>query len=356
MGMPAPASFSGDLRVAIERLREAISDWMFREVGVRWPASQIVADSWYNGMTIKWEKRFSKGLQMLVHYTWSKFLDTVSNGSSNLDWLSSSSGRNLQNLWNMRQEKSLSSNDVAHRFVATFVYQLPFGRGRQFANHLNPWVEGVIGGWELGGLFTLQASQPMQITQNGGTLWNGTQRPNLVGDPSMPGSVEDRLSMYLNPAAFTKPPADVFGNAPRTMSYRAPGLKNADVALLKNLRLTERKALQFRLEAFNVTNTPNFGVPSTRVGDAGFVGRCLDGGRLLRPDQRARGGRIGLWPGRGGRAGVRRRGRRRGGDEVTLMRRVNDRCHRVHRRARNRRLADPDLHPLVRGDFNRVHA
>jgi hypothetical protein len=78
------------------------------------------------------------------------------------------------------------------------VYQLPFGKGRQFGAHLNPWVDGILGGWELGSVFTLQASQPLQIGQNGGTLWNGTQRPNLIGDPGMPGSVYDKMGAFFN--------------------------------------------------------------------------------------------------------------------------------------------------------------
>lgn len=139
-------------------------------------------DSWYNALQIKWEKRFSHGLSMLAHYTWSKMLDDVSNGSSNLDWLSSSGGRYLQNLFDYHQEKSLSSNDVSYRFVWTGVYQLPLGRGRQFGAGLNRVLDGFVGGWEISGVFALQASQPLQVTQNGGTLWSGTQRPNLVGD------------------------------------------------------------------------------------------------------------------------------------------------------------------------------
>lgn len=91
------------------------------------------ADSWYHGLQVKVEKRFSKGLAMLAHYTWSKMMDDVSNGSGNLNWLSNSQGSNLQNPLDFRLEKSLSGNDVAHRFVGTGVYQLPFGQGKALA-------------------------------------------------------------------------------------------------------------------------------------------------------------------------------------------------------------------------------
>ena len=227
-------------------------------------------DSWYHSMQVKWEKRFSHGFQMLAHYTWAKFLDDVSNGSSNLDWLSATNGRNLQNLWDYRQEKSYSSNDVAHRFVATGVYQMPFGRGRNFARDVNSIVNGVIGGWEVSGFFTLQSSQPLQVTQNGGTLWNGTQRPNLIGDPSMPGSVYDRMTQWFNVNAFSQPAADTYGSAPRFLNYRGPALRTFDAAVAKSWQTRESQRLEFRAEASNFLNHPIFNPPNTTYGSSSF--------------------------------------------------------------------------------------
>jgi hypothetical protein len=227
-------------------------------------------DSWYHGLQMKWEKRFSKGLTMLAHYTWAKMLDTVSNGSSNLDWLSSTSGRNVQAVYDYRLEKSYSSNDVAHRFVATGVYQIPLGHNRQFANNLNRVLDGVVGGWEVSGILTLQSSQPLQATQNGGTMWYGTQRPNLIGDPGTSGTVYERFNNWFNVAAFQQPTPDTLGTAPRFLNLRGPRLNTFDTALSKTWRVTERHLVEFRFEAFNFRNHPVFNPPSSTFGSGNF--------------------------------------------------------------------------------------
>jgi trimeric autotransporter adhesin len=116
----------------------------------------------------------------------------------------------------------------------------------------------------------MQSGTPLQVTQSGGTLWNGTQRPNLVGDPSAPGGVEDRLNHYFNEAAFTRPLADTYGSAPRYMGYRGPGIKSLDAALLKSWQTTERQRFEFRLEAQNASNTPIFADPNTSYGSTSF--------------------------------------------------------------------------------------
>jgi len=227
-------------------------------------------DSSYHGLQVKLEKRFSKGLTMLAHYTWSKMLDTVSNGSSNLDWLSSSSGRYVQAVCNYKLEKSLSSNDVAGRFVATAVYQLPLGHERQFANNLNRVLDGIVGGWEVSGFFTLQSSQPLQVTQNGGTLWMGTQRPNLIGNPATTGSAYERFSNWFNVSAFSQPVPDTYGTAPRFVNVRGPRLNTLDMALMKSWRTTENQRLEFRAEASNFRNHPIFNPPASTFGSGNF--------------------------------------------------------------------------------------
>ena len=227
-----------------------------------------IGNSIYHALTVKYEKRFSHGLAVLTHFTWSKMIDDVSYSNSNLSWLGGNSS--VQDPFNLRLERAVSTQDVPRRWVANFSYQLPFGKGKAIVGGAGKFVNGVIGGWEISSLVTVQAGFPLIPTLANGTLWNGTQRPNLIGDPSMPGSVEDRLTSYFNAAAFSKPAADTLGTAPRTLTYRTPGLKNADASLMKNFKFTEVRALQIRLEAFNVTNTPTFGTPNSKVGDPGF--------------------------------------------------------------------------------------
>jgi hypothetical protein len=76
----------------------------------------------------------------------------------------------------------------------------------------------------------LQSGMPLQVTQAGGNIWDGTQRPNLIGDPSTSGPVVSRLNGWFNPAAFSQPPIDVPGTAPRTLNYRGPAIKTLDAA------------------------------------------------------------------------------------------------------------------------------
>ena len=94
----------------------------------------------------------------------------------------------LQNIWDLRGERSLSSHDVAHRVVLTGAVELPFGQeAASWGSNWNRAVDWIAGGWEVSGMAVLQSGMPLQVTQSGGTIWDGTQRPNLIGDPSTSG-------------------------------------------------------------------------------------------------------------------------------------------------------------------------
>ena len=174
---------------------------------------------------------------MLSHYTWSKMIDNVSHSSGNVSWLGGSTS--LQNIWDLRGERALSSHDVAHRVVLTGAYELPFGKKRKWGTNWNRAFDWVVGGWEVSGMAVMQSGMPLQVTQSGGTIWDGTQRPNLIGDPSTSGPVQDRINNYFNPAAFSQPAADTPGTAPRNLNYRGPGIKTLDAALLKSIATWE---------------------------------------------------------------------------------------------------------------------
>lgn len=226
------------------------------------------ADSYYHALQLKWEKRYSKGLTMLVHYTWSKMIDTVSHGSGNYSWLGGST--TMQYIWNYRLERALSAHDVAHRVVMTGAFEVPIGKGRRWGASWNRPLDWALGGWEISGLALLQSGMPLHVTQSGGSIWDGTQRPNLIGDPKTTGPVASRLSRYFNDAAFSKPSIDVPGTAPRNLNYRGPSIRTVDAALLKNFRTREGQRLEFRLEAQNALNHPVFGDPGTSFGSTSF--------------------------------------------------------------------------------------
>jgi hypothetical protein len=231
-------------------------------------AEPPVGNSSYHGLQLKWEKRFSKGFSFVGHYTWSKMLDDSSVGSGNYSWLGGSTS--MQNPLNRKLEKSLSAHDIAHRVVFTGSYELPFGRGKLIGSGANRLLDGFIGGWEFSGFLLLQGGNPLQVGQDGGVLWNGSQRPNLIGDPSTSGPVSTRLQGYFNRDAFARPANDTFGTAPRYLNYRGPGIRTLDAALLKSWRTVEGQRFEFRLEANNATNTPIFSDPNTSYGSSSF--------------------------------------------------------------------------------------
>jgi hypothetical protein len=231
-------------------------------------AEPAAGSSFYHALQMKWEKRLSHGFTFLGHYTWSKMIDDSSIGSGNYAWLGGSTA--MQNPLNRRLEKSLSAHDIAHRAVLSGAYQLPFGKGKRFGGDANRLVDALIGGWEISAFWLLQGGNPLQVSQSGGVLWNGTQRPNLIGDPSTSGRMQDRLNGYFNQSAFSRPDPDTFGTAPRYLNYRGPGIRTLDAALLKNWSTKEGQRLEFRLEATNATNTPIFSDPASSYGAANF--------------------------------------------------------------------------------------
>lgn len=226
------------------------------------------ADSNYHALQVKWEKRYSKGLTMITHYTWSKMIDNASHGSGNYAWLGGATG--IQYIWNLRLERSLSAHDVAHRVVLTGAWEMPVGRGRRFGSDWSRPLDLILGGWEVSGMAILQSGMPLHVTQSGGSIWDGTQRPNLIGDPSTSGSVVSRLNQWFNPAAFSQPAIDTIGTAPRNLNYRGPAIKTLDAALLKSFRIKEGQRFEFRIEAQNATNTPVFADPNTSFGSTAF--------------------------------------------------------------------------------------
>lgn len=225
-----------------------------------------IANSIYHAGQVKFEKRFSRGLTALAHYTWAKMIDDNSNSGYNL-WGGETP---VQYLWDLRKERSLSPLDVAHRAVITFVYELPFGRGRAMGSHWGRALDLLGGGWNISAVTMMQGGFPQVIGLTSGNLLEGSQRPNLIGDPSMPGSVRDRLDNYFNVAAFSRPAADTYGSAPRTLSYRTPGFRNADLTLGKRFHIREKDAVEFRMEAFNAFNGVAFAAPNASFGGTTF--------------------------------------------------------------------------------------
>lgn len=216
-------------------------------------------DSQYDGLQLTLNKRLSNGIQLQTSYTWSKNFD---NGSSH------------QDSYNPKADYAISTQDIHQRFVLSYLYQLPFGRGRRWASNASKWEDYLIGGWQLNGITTLQGGQPLQIlgtnslsTYNFAKLYANTNFQNAAYH----GPTKNRLTQYFNTADFSQPAAFTLGNGPAYYSnLRSPGVDNTDFSIFKELKPIEKVTLQIRAEAFNIANHPQFGSPNTTVTSTSF--------------------------------------------------------------------------------------
>jgi hypothetical protein len=221
----------------------------------------------YHAMVIKLEKPLTHGLTLLTSYTWSKTMGDTCSGSAD----GNATNCGFQDPLNLTAEKALDNQNMGQRFVSSLLYDIPFGRGRQFGSQVPRALDVVAGGWDLGGIFTYHTGLPYSIVDSGNPANTGSftvvNRPNVVGDPNAtPWSVGEAF----NTAAFAIQPAYTYGSLGRNTILIHP-TTDLDLILSKIFTLTERVRLQARFEAFNATNTPPFtSAPKTTVGANGF--------------------------------------------------------------------------------------
>ena len=232
-------------------------------------------DSVYHSLQAQFQCRFQSGLTGLFSYTWSKSIDNASN------FFASAGDANYpQDSNNIAAERARSSFDVPHRFTGSFVYELPFGRGKTWGGGWRGGTEAILGGWQLNGIVTLQSGQPYTVALPGEFDNSNTgrssygfgagDRPNLIGDPNL---ARPDPQQWIDPAAFSLPTYGSFGSAGRNI-VNGPRLANLDFSILKDFGLGESATLQLRAEFFNALNTPNFLNPNVFFGTPGF-GRIL---------------------------------------------------------------------------------
>jgi hypothetical protein len=172
-----------------------------------------------------------------------------------------------QNSYCLACERGLSAFDTRQRIVTSVLYDLPVGKGKSL-NIANPIANTIIGGWQMGGIVTLQSGMPGNLTiggvDNASTAAGGYDRPNAAGiSPYLADSTAPR---YWNLDAFSEAPPGQFGNAGRN-AIQGPGIIGFDAEVHKQFRMPykEGHALQFRFEAFNVLNHPNWGMPTLNI-------------------------------------------------------------------------------------------
>jgi hypothetical protein len=218
--------------------------------------------STYNALLVKVEKRYSRGFTFLASYTYSKLMDnstgafageTLSGGASTQDW------NNLKSEW------APSTIDQTQRIVMSGVWEVPLAKTWKGAPGM------LFHGWQLGAIASFLAGGPLGIVSNVNNTdsQGGGQRPNWTGVSA--GIGNPTVSRWFDTSQFSNPPAYAFGNVARTLSdLRSNGVKNIDLTLSKNFLITEKFNLQFRAEAFNLTNKEQFAPPGTSLGSPLF--------------------------------------------------------------------------------------
>ncbi|MDX1978861.1 MAG: TonB-dependent receptor [Bryobacteraceae bacterium] len=212
-------------------------------------------NSAYHGLQTRLERRYSNGLQFLVSYTWSKAIDyqsSINFGGENRP----------QDAFSMRDIRGLAAFDLRHRFVSTYGYQLPFGKGR------------LMGGWKLMGIVSAQSGSPLTAREAVDLSLRGlgADRPDQIANPNDGPKTPQR---WFDTGAFARL-ADVAGGQRSGTAGRntiiGPGLVQTDLSLLKTFTIREGHGLEFRAEFFNAFNKANFRDPDTNISQPATFG------------------------------------------------------------------------------------
>jgi len=248
----------------------------------------LAASSWYNALLVRFQKRQTHGLSLEGNYTWAKATDNSSYGANSFIFFGGSGLGYPQDLNNLQAEHSVGANDTRHRFVLAAVFDLPVGRGRWAGNDLNRVLDAFVGGWSLNALLTLQSGQPVPFGMSSPRLTDGTQRPNIMCNPTTGLSLHDVAmstdpnASYFNANCLTDPGDQITGNAPRfSDNARGPGIHNIDLGVFKDFPIREGMKAEVRAEFLNFTNTVRFATPSSFFGDS-FFGKVTGQANLPR--------------------------------------------------------------------------
>lgn len=234
----------------------------FSNVSVQSPTLGV---SNYYGGVARIERRFAGGFNVNASYSYSKFLENTNDTGTTI-------GRDagpFSNFYNRRADYGPSANDIRQRLSFSTVYELPFGKGRQF---LTKSVMGrILGDWTIGNVSTLQSGPAMSITtqtNNCNCFAAGSQRPDVLRNPNL-SSGQQSVARWFDTTAFAQPANFAFGNSGRNI-VRAPGLFDMDFSLMRRFSFSERFNLEVRAESFNATNHTNLSPPGSTFGASGF--------------------------------------------------------------------------------------
>ncbi|MGH9629164.1 MAG: carboxypeptidase regulatory-like domain-containing protein [Bryobacteraceae bacterium] len=207
--------------------------------------------NWYHSLQVRGEKRFSKGFTFQLAYTWSKLMEAVE----------------FLNPQDPMPYETIGELDRTHRLAASWIYELPFGRGRRFASNAPGFANVFIGGWQLNGIISYQSGSPLGF---GNALFTGD-----VQDIALPRSERTAEQWFNTAAGFNRNAAQQLASNLRTFPLRFNGIRGDDqhrwdISALKNFALLEQLRLQFRAECFNALNQTNFNNPNTTPTSGAF--------------------------------------------------------------------------------------
>jgi carboxypeptidase family protein len=205
----------------------------------------------YHSLQAKLEKRLSAGFWYLLSYTFSKSIQHQNAPAvgGNTAW-----------------ERSLTDFDIPHNLAASWGYELPVGRGKRLLNGANGFTNALLGGWQVQGVVVVRSGRPFTptITADRANIGIGGQRPNRLSSGKLNNPTVER---WFDVSAFSLPAQFTYGNSGANI-LREDRFKTFDFSVFKQFRITEGSQLQFRAEAFNVTNTASFNAPSTQIDTA----------------------------------------------------------------------------------------
>jgi hypothetical protein len=220
----------------------------------------------YHALQLSANHRLARGFTVLASYTFSKNID---NGAGNS--VGDTSPRDGSNF---SAEKGLSSNHIPHRFVGSFIWELPALTGK------TALVRQVFGGWEINGIATFESGTYFNVISGRDNSGNGINldRPDLAGNPYLSGdrSKADLIARWFDPNAFRQNAPGTYGNIARNL-LEGPGKEVVDIGIVKSFLIRERHRVQFRAEAFNAFNRVNLDNPNANISNA-TVGRITSDG------------------------------------------------------------------------------
>lgn len=236
----------------------------------------------YNSLQVALRRSFRSGLALTAAYTWAKAIDVACSG------FFGSEACSVQNEYALNNDRSVSAFNIPQNLVVSWVYEVPFGRGKRLSTNNNV-IDYIIGGWQFNGIMNLRNGIPYHITVPGdiANIFNsGTYlRANLVGDYKLDNPTPER---WINTSAFAAPDQFTFGNLGRN-SLQPDWVRRFDLSVFRRFPIKERLNLELRLETFNAFNTPMFAAPNANLASGTFG---LVTGVQVPPRQLQLGGKI----------------------------------------------------------------